>query len=281
MNTSRTPVEVHSRAGRQLFLVGVAVLVAAGIVLALVTGTASPAAEIASPPGSVPPADAPRAASVPEEPDRATSAAGSQDKVQLRSAALLPRLAAAGLTRGDDAVESAQDPLVEATPPAGSPPASGSGIDTRQADSSSTQLRPYTWQDGDVTRRVWLVAPQGARAGVDIAVRDPSFQFAGDSALEIDGAELEFHSEAGGGAMSLPGGVLLVLDPGWTEDEVAAFFADNGISESRLSGLAALPNAFFVETDAGLPSLNLANALASQEGVVVSSPNWLRETTTR
>lgn len=281
MKASLTPVEVRSRGRRQLLLVGVAVFVAAGIVVALATGTASPAAEIASPPGSAPRADSPIAASAPEEPDRATSAAGSQDKVQLRSTALLPRPAAAGLARGDDSVELVQESLAGATPPEESPPASGSGIDARQAGSSSTQLRPYTWQDGDVTRRVWLLAPQGATAGVDIAALDPSFQFAGDSALEIDGAELVFHSATGGGPMSLPGGVLLVLDAGWTEDEIAAFFADNGISEGRRSGLAALPNAYFVETDPGLPSLNLANALASQKGVVVSSPNWLRETTTR
>ena len=40
-------------------------------------------------------------------------------------------------------------------------------------------------------------------------------------------------------------------------------------------------NAFFVETAPGLPSLFLANALAVQDGVQLSSPNWLMEVETQ
>ena len=38
-----------------------------------------------------------------------------------------------------------------------------------------------------------------------------------------------------------------------------------------------LENGFLVETEPGFPSLELANALASQDGVVMSSPNWWTE----
>ena len=40
-------------------------------------------------------------------------------------------------------------------------------------------------------------------------------------------------------------------------------------------------NAFFVETEPGFPSLNLANELAEQEGVLISSPNWRTEVSLR
>ena len=47
----------------------------------------------------------------------------------------------------------------------------------------------------------------------------------------------------------------------------------------RVSELDYVANGFFVETEPGFPSLDLANALAVQDGVEVSSPNWAREVT--
>ena len=84
-----------------------------------------------------------------------------------------------------------------------------------------------------------------------------------------------------GELMTLPGGVVVVLDPAWDADETAAFFADNGIAPSRVSELDYLTNGFFVETDPGFASLDLANAMAGQPGVELSSPNWERERTAR
>ena len=75
--------------------------------------------------------------------------------------------------------------------------------------------------------------------------------------------------------------MLLVFDPQWGEAEKSAFLAANGISNDRLSPLGAIPNGFVVETEPGFPSLELANALAGLDGVVLSSPNWWRERTTR
>ncbi len=90
-----------------------------------------------------------------------------------------------------------------------------------------------------------------------------------------------FRSESGGGLMTLPGGVLLVLDPEWDQSKVEAFLTRNGISTERVSDLGFLRNGFMVETEPGFPSLELANELASQQGVVVSSPNWWREVEAR
>ena len=90
-----------------------------------------------------------------------------------------------------------------------------------------------------------------------------------------------FRSESGGGLMTLPGGVLLVLDADWDEATVESFFARNNISRDRTSELSFLPNGFQIQTEPGFPSLELANALAAQDGVVLSSPNWWREIDTK
>ena len=86
-----------------------------------------------------------------------------------------------------------------------------------------------------------------------------------------------FRSGSGGALMSLPGGVMLALSPGWDQAAVDKFFAGNDIPAGRITPLDWLDNGFFVETAPGFPSLELANSLAAQEGVAVSSPNWWRE----
>ena len=77
--------------------------------------------------------------------------------------------------------------------------------------------------------------------------------------------------------MTLPGGVLLALDADWDESQVADFFDRHGIEADRVSELGFIPNGFVVDTEPGFPSLELANALAGEDGVLVSSPNWWRE----
>ena len=77
--------------------------------------------------------------------------------------------------------------------------------------------------------------------------------------------------------MTLPGGVMLALDSEWDQAAVDKFFAVNDIPAEHVTPLEWLDNGFFVETEPGFPSLELANTLAVQEGVVVSSPNWWRD----
>ena len=144
---------------------------------------------------------------------------------------------------------------------------------------------PYTWQDGDSTMMVKLqtdlVVEKGsgglpldvvsANEGGTNVVRSADGQSKSDT-LPV------FRSESGA-LMTLPGGVLLVLSPEWNQAETNAFFSSNGIKMDRLSELDYVANGFFVETEPGFPSLDLANALAVQDGVEISSPNWGREAT--
>ena len=144
------------------------------------------------------------------------------------------------------------------------------------------QGQVYTYEDGDRTLQVYLQP--------DLAVREDSGTASsrGEHIVKKDsagasgasGGQPVFRSESGT-LMTLPGGVLLVLSADWDETETDAFFVDNGIALDRVSELDYLPNGFFVETKPGFPSLDLANALADQAGVELSSPNWWTEVATR
>ena len=144
---------------------------------------------------------------------------------------------------------------------------------------------PYTWQDGDRTMTVKLQADLVVEKDSGGLPRDvvPPDEGGTNVVRSADGQSKSdilpvFRSESGA-LMTLPGGVLLVLSSEWSQAETNAFFSDNGIKMDRVSELDYVANGFFVETDPGFPSLDLANALAVQEGVEVSSPNWGREAT--
>ena len=141
----------------------------------------------------------------------------------------------------------------------------------------------YTWQDGGRTMRVVLQEDLAAQDRSANAPQDALVAGGGRNSIvrKRDNHSGQFgpvfRSESGGGLMTLPGGVMLALDPDWDQAGVDKFFAGNNIPVERVSPLEFLDNGFFVETGPGFPSLDLANTLAVQKGVVVSSPNWWRE----
>ena len=184
----------------------------------------------------------------------------------------------AGLALGLSPLDSSSATLrgTGAAPPPKRPegglpdPTSGTGTDQRGEGSN---YKEYTYYDGNVERTVQLLPQQQSEK------RD------GDGARAVAGQSSPegvptFLSESGS-EMTLPGGVILVLDPDWSTDEVDEFFASNDIKRSRASELGWIGNGFLVETEPGLESLLLANSLATQHGVVISSPNWARESTAR
>ena len=146
---------------------------------------------------------------------------------------------------------------------------------------------PYTWQDGDRTMMVKLQTDLVVEKDSGGLPRDVVSASEGGTNV-VRGADGQsksdtlpvFRSESGA-LMTLPGGVLLVLISEWSQAETNAFFSNNGIKMDRVSELGYVANGFFVETEPGFPSLDLANALAVQEGVEISSPNWGREATPR
>lgn len=141
----------------------------------------------------------------------------------------------------------------------------------------------YTWEDGDATQRVVLQDSlvlqdnDSVTSEDEVLVRGVSDSIVQRGTDEVVDSGPVFRSESGGGLMTLPGGVLVALDPGWTEQQVQEFFAQNGISPESTSALGFIENGFLIETEPGFPSLELANELAAHNGVEISSPNWWRE----
>ena len=152
---------------------------------------------------------------------------------------------------------------------------------------AGTVIARHRQADGDVAE-VW--ADDHRRAAIAEALRGHDNRPRRHLRAVIVDRRAEGAAGAGGGPvfrsasgalMTLPGGVLLALDPQWDTGTAHAFFARNGIKLDRVSELGYLTNGFFVETASGFASLDLANALAGQAGVYLSSPNWWRERTTK
>ncbi len=146
---------------------------------------------------------------------------------------------------------------------------------------------PYTWQDGEHTRRVYLqpnlvLQDPTDNTSEDVVVRAGRMENVVQRTARHDEQDtLPVFRSASGSIMTLPGGVLLVLDEQWDQRRINTFVATNGIDKGSVRALDFTPNAFFIDTAPGLASLELANALAAEEGVVIASPNWRREVVPR
>ena len=127
----------------------------------------------------------------------------------------------------------------------------------------------YTWRDGDRVIPVRIETK-----GTEPEKTDRRSDVEGDSDYRTESI---VSVSVGGDTMSLPGGVLVVLNPSWSKSRTDAFFSKNGVAPGSVSRLQSMNNTFVVETAPGLPSLHLANALATQDGVRVVSPNWQME----
>ena len=192
--------------------------------------------------------------------------------------------AAEGGERGPDSSEVSKRPAQE-------PKATPSGISKTTGSSQGAPASPrgqeYTWRDGDRVQRVYMDTalveqPSTENTDDDIVARDDGEASIVQAQPRHDEADTDpvFRSQAGD-LMTLPGGVLLALDAEWDQARVNRFFSDHGIDTSRVQERDFAINAFFVETEPGFPSLNLANELAEQEGVLISSPNWRTEVSLR
>ena len=175
-----------------------------------------------------------------------------------------------------------------ATPPAKvGPGASRPGLSAKdeppKAGERGTppQGLPHTWQDGDRTITVLLQRDLTIDEDGKITEKTASTNGLGIRSEEEQSDQAPVFRSNSGTLMTLPGGVMLALNPAWSRAQTDAFFKNNGIQAGQVSELDYLTNGFFVETDPGFPSLELANNLASQEGVDAASPNWQRQLTAK
>lgn len=143
---------------------------------------------------------------------------------------------------------------------------------------------PFTYWDGDDQVTVYLVAePSEAQAwaqdGAAASDAASALSRATDRRLppaSWSSAETVFETQSGI-EMSLPGGVILMLDPEWSPQQAAAFFAEHGIEPRDATEMSWIDNGFVVDADPGVGSLLLANSLVGQPGVVMSAPDWAFE----
>ena len=151
-------------------------------------------------------------------------------------------------------------PSGEATAtPRPAPKAEGQPADPKDG---SGEAGVYTWRDGDRIMTVRLEPSEDAQKSPPVSD--------GKSVSTVDrsggDAGPVFRSESGGGSMTLPGGVLLVLDPSWTGSDADAFFSRNGIKRSRVTELTFTKNAYFVETAPRTPVAAAGELAGGTEG---------------
>ena len=257
-------------------------------------------------PPSATPAPAPTGATeqADDPPPAATAPTGATEQADARPPSATPAPAPTGAT------EQADDPPPAATP-ATPPPTAGDDFTARPRRPSSplrqtpddesespsdwaslddvsrsAQGAEYTWQDGRHTRRAHVQIDLVAQAeeetrSDDIVVRGGGEEHVVRRQPRHDEAALPVFRSESGEILTLPGGVLLALDASWDQARVDQFFLENGITGDRIARQQFAVHGFLVETAPGFPSLELANTLAAQDGVLLSSPNWRREESPR
>ena len=195
--------------------------------------------------------------------------------------------ASSAATPGAEAEDTLTDPVPAASTEIVDAQAKSTPTQGQGGSSNAEENTEYAWKDGDRTLTVTL-QPDLVVDEDDSGTSKSEARVAASGGAIVKSVEGQdkksgqpvFKSQSGA-LMTLPGGVLLVLDADWTATEVNAFLAGNGIKLDQVSELDFVDNGYFVETEPGFPSLNLANKLASQEGVIISSPNWWTEVTTK
>ena len=113
----------------------------------------------------------------------------------------------------------------------------------------------YTYRDGGRVVRViqqdsLTIQPSGRNTADDVVLHRGLQNSIVERQPKHDSETLPvFRSESGGGLMTLPGGVLLALDPSWTGDEVQDFFMANGIATGNVSPLGFIQGGYMILTD--------------------------------
>ena len=155
----------------------------------------------------------------------------------------------------------------------------------------------HTWQDGEITRKVWFQTDLVARIVDPDVEKERQTSDVGKEEMVLQSGNMRIVKRApqvaraagdmpvfrggNGRLMTLPGGAFLVLDSELTEEQTRRFFAEHEIRPDRVSKMEVFKNGFFIKTEAGWPSLDLANRLAGEDTVKISSPNWWRKLTLR
>ena len=149
----------------------------------------------------------------------------------------------------------------------------------------------YVWYDGGRPRQVQvdksLVAEFGGRdeAGSEPVARGNGVRVwrqqdqAASRAVATGKSSPVFRDSEGGAMRALPGNVIVRLDPSWSDERVAAWLAQNGLTEIRRLPIGR--NVLVLASPPGLAALELANRLQQSGQVVSAQPEWWEQRSTR
>lgn len=159
----------------------------------------------------------------------------------------------------------------------------------------------HVWYDGDVAQSITLQEDLVAEFGNSGAAKskDSAAQIVGlnggvriyrvsDSGVlgniaagkSLGSATLSPVFTTGAGErLALPGGVIVSLDASWSASQCEAWI--NGKGSLAQQKLPITGNFYLISSDAGFASLDLANSLRGEAGVLSASPNWWRDLTTK
>ena len=164
---------------------------------------------------------------------------------------------------------------------------------------ASAQTPQHHYYDGDQLRTITLDArwvadvnaansqQQARGAGASGAAGAPAHLITlrpADAPVpkQASGATSPVYREGGslaGRAMALPGGVVVKLNPNWSDPQARAWAAAKGLTvEQRLN---ILGNWYVLQTAPGQAALELANALHQSGEVLSATPNWWKQTHSR
>ncbi|TGL60329.1 hypothetical protein EHQ58_07490 [Leptospira ognonensis] len=133
-----------------------------------------------------------------------------------------------------------------------------------KADANAKLIRSH----GQIN--IWKTNGQGGAVGISKSLNQSQNQ----------GYSPIFRSLKGSANLALPGNIIVELERGITEKQAEVFFGSKGLRIFKKHELDGR-NFYEVETPAGAASLNIANSLYGQSGVISSSPNWWREVTAK
>ena len=160
----------------------------------------------------------------------------------------------------------------------------------------------YVWHDGNVRHEIWLqpdlladfTGGAGARS-VDASARMAANAGAAriyrvnNSAVRSDLAEGKMSRlsgvqvspvvRSGGILRALPGGVIVSLNPNWTDAACRSWIG--GQSLAIVKKLPVNGNFYLLSTPAGMLSLQIANNLHALPDVITAFPNWWVQQSTR
>ncbi|NOX76158.1 MAG: hypothetical protein GXP17_05985 [Gammaproteobacteria bacterium] len=183
---------------------------------------------------------------------------------------------------------------------------------SKSAKTKQTTLQQtYVWHDGDRERTVWL-NPQLVAEFDSNAKSQSALKAAYSSAVEVSAKRgsirlwrlnnnvkaktairgLKSNSMTGkfspvlhdgpsssGRMRSLPGNIIVHLDPSWEQDLIDGWLIQNNLEIVRKLNIG--PNIFVIKTESGLAALEMANSLHDAGEVVAAYPDWWKEVVTR